>query len=67
MFICICNSLTDRQIRSTSGEAGCSIKTVYERLGVKPKCGRCVPFVKALITNAFDSDSGSLSSYSAVD
>jgi bacterioferritin-associated ferredoxin len=48
MFVCLCNGLTDRDVRD-SAEAGCSVAMVYRSLGCQPQCGKCVPFVRDML------------------
>jgi len=48
MYLCICNAITDRQARS-HGSASCSVAAFYRALGVKPKCGKCVPLVREML------------------
>jgi bacterioferritin-associated ferredoxin len=48
MYICLCNALTDRDVRAKSGE-GCSVSMVYRSLGCEPQCGKCVPFVRQML------------------
>jgi len=51
MYVCICNSLTDRDVRRAaqeSGERRCP-KSVYRRLGCRPRCGRCLSFAGEII------------------
>ena len=51
MYICLCNVLTDRDVR-----AGCdgaqSVSTVYRALGCEPRCGKCVPLVRQILREA---------------
>ncbi len=49
MYICICNGLTDRQARSQSNS---SVAEFYRALGVKPKCGKCIPAVREILESA---------------
>ena len=49
MYVCLCNRLTDRQILSQSQGPNSSVEAVYESLGVKPKCGKCLPLARALL------------------
>jgi bacterioferritin-associated ferredoxin len=50
MFVCVCNAVTDRQIRSQSE---CSrhgtVAEIYRALGVRVQCGKCVPAAKSII------------------
>ena len=54
MYLCICNAITDRQARSRSS-ASCSVAAFYRALGVKPKCGKCVPLVRQMLDAHDDS------------
>jgi bacterioferritin-associated ferredoxin len=49
MYLCICNAITDHQARSHGTDAGCSVAAFYRALGVKPKCGKCVPMVREIL------------------
>ena len=41
MYVCICNSITDRQVK-TAIEAGAEgWKDVHAHYGCKPNCGKC--------------------------
>jgi len=48
MYICLCNGLTDRDVRANC-ESGCSVAMVYRALGCEPQCGKCVPFVRQML------------------
>jgi bacterioferritin-associated ferredoxin len=49
MYLCICNAITDHQARSHGADAECSVAAFYRALGVKPKCGKCVPMVREIL------------------
>ena len=49
MYICLCNALTDRDVRAHSADGGCSVAMVYRALGCEPQCGKCVPFVRQML------------------
>jgi bacterioferritin-associated ferredoxin len=49
MFVCICNAVTDRQIRTQAECCRGSVAQVYRALGAKVQCGRCVPAAKSII------------------
>jgi bacterioferritin-associated ferredoxin len=51
MYVCICNAISDRQARSHTDSAGCSVAAFYRALGVKPKCGKCVPAVREMLAS----------------
>lgn len=48
MYVCLCNALTERDVRAKSGE-GCSVEMIYRSLGCEPQCGKCVPFVRQML------------------
>jgi bacterioferritin-associated ferredoxin len=48
MYICLCNALTDRDLRVHS-EGACSVAMVYRSLGCEPQCGKCVPYVRQML------------------
>jgi bacterioferritin-associated ferredoxin len=48
MYICLCNGLTDREIRAKCDNGG-SVAMVYRSLGCEPQCGKCVPFVRQML------------------
>lgn len=52
MYICLCNAITDRDVRTHGAGEGCSVATVYRALGVKPQCGKCVPYIRQLLRPA---------------
>ncbi|HWD58123.1 MAG TPA: (2Fe-2S)-binding protein [Stellaceae bacterium] len=48
MYICLCNGLTDRDVRANC--EGCpSVAMVYQALGCAPQCGKCVPYVRQML------------------
>ena len=52
MYVCICNGVTDRQIRDAA-EAGCSSLTeLTMRTGVGANCGSCLASAEALLSEA---------------
>ncbi|MBV8889238.1 MAG: (2Fe-2S)-binding protein [Alphaproteobacteria bacterium] len=55
MYICLCNRLTDRDLRAQCGRESCSVSMVYRALGAEPQCGKCVPFVRQMLRQAVES------------
>ena len=52
MYVCICNGVTDRQIRDAA-DAGCSSLTeLTMRTGVGANCGSCLAAAEALLSEA---------------
>jgi bacterioferritin-associated ferredoxin len=50
MYVCICNAISDRQARSHTDSGACSVAAFYRSLGVKPKCGKCAPALRDMLT-----------------
>ena len=49
MYVCLCNGLSDRDIRRAADQGHCSVKSAYGALEAKVNCGRCVPMAHDLI------------------
>lgn len=41
MYVCICNAVTERQVRECAGSGVASLEELAFRLGVGAGCGRC--------------------------
>jgi bacterioferritin-associated ferredoxin len=41
MYICICNAITESQVRACAKEGACSLRDLECRLGIGSGCGRC--------------------------
>jgi bacterioferritin-associated ferredoxin len=49
MYVCVCNAISDRDVRAC-GEGDCStVAMAYRSLGKPPKCGKCVPLMRRLV------------------
>lgn len=48
MYVCLCNALTDRDVRPHL-DGGCSVSMVYQACGCRPQCGKCVPYVRQML------------------
>lgn len=54
MYVCLCNRITDRDVRLCA-EAECpTVSSVYRSLGGKPRCGKCVPYLRQMIREIGD-------------
>jgi len=49
MYVCICNAVTDRQIRAQSDGSRTTVADIYRALGVKLQCGKCVRTAKCIL------------------
>jgi bacterioferritin-associated ferredoxin len=48
MYVCICNAVTDGQIRGAVEEGITSMKGLRETLGCSNQCGKCARHVKQI-------------------
>ena len=49
MYVCICNGITDRQVREAA-QAGCgSLPELTMRTGVGSNCGSCLALAEAIM------------------
>ena len=53
MYVCLCNALTDRQVKQAAASAG-TIKpsSIYSACGCRAQCGQCVKALVALLRSA---------------
>lgn len=49
MYVCLCQGVTDGQIREAILEGCCSYREVRETLGVANKCGKCACLAKEVV------------------
>jgi len=49
MYVCICNSVTDRQIREARDDGACSLEALGRELKVATCCGRCAECAEKIL------------------
>ena len=49
MYVCVCNAITDRDVRAQVEREGCTVASIYHGLGKKPSCGKCAPLMCRLL------------------
>jgi len=54
MYICLCNALTDRDLRPHLASGTSSVSMVYRACGCQPRCGKCVPLVRQMLREEND-------------
>jgi bacterioferritin-associated ferredoxin len=52
MYICLCNGVTERQIRECAAQGACSLKDLEHCLGVGAGCGRCGHVAKEVLRDS---------------
>ncbi len=60
MIVCSCNVVTDSEIRATLASKACPRTpfAVYESLGCRLNCGRCIATVRTIINAANETTNG---------
>ncbi len=49
MYVCLCEGVTDGQIRRAVSEGHSSMRKLREHLGVASSCGRCALYAKQVL------------------
>lgn len=49
MYVCLCQGITDRQIRAAVDDGANSLRDVRAALGVASQCGKCGKLTKEII------------------
>ena len=49
MYVCVCNAVTENQVREALEEVGGSVAYLRTKLGVGACCGSCVEVAEELI------------------
>jgi bacterioferritin-associated ferredoxin len=52
MYVCICNAVSDRQIRVAVERGATTLKDLNRALGVAGKCGKCAVFAQRTLKAA---------------
>lgn len=52
MFVCICNQVTDKQIRQAAEEGLCSFDSLSAELNVGTCCGKCKTCARKVLREA---------------
>ena len=52
MYVCLCNGITDGEIRRHASAAVCTPGAVYRAKGVAPRCGKCIPMLRSILEEA---------------
>ncbi|WP_025823241.1 bacterioferritin-associated ferredoxin [Shewanella marina] len=52
MYVCLCNAVTDRQIKQAIASGDNNLSDVKKRLGVANQCGKCAQLATKIIQSA---------------
>ena len=58
MYICLCHGFTDKQVKSAVADGRRTLAEVYTYLGGRPRCGKCVAEVRALMPCSGSAETG---------
>lgn len=58
MYVCLCNGVTESQIRDAVSEGATSLLDLSSRLGVAMTCGRCADCARQVIQETCTSPRG---------
>ncbi|MFZ2266791.1 MAG: (2Fe-2S)-binding protein [Azonexus sp.] len=56
MYVCVCQAVTDRQIREAARDGARTLKDLRRDLGVTRDCGRCASCARACLDEANQCD-----------
>ena len=54
MYLCICNSVTDRDIRGAVGVGATTVKSLCRELGIAISCPSCTMCVRQHLSDALE-------------
>jgi bacterioferritin-associated ferredoxin len=52
LYVCLCNGVTERQVRAQAGCGAPTVSDVHRALGSTPKCGKCIPMMRRIVREA---------------
>lgn len=52
MYVCVCNGITDRQIRAAAARGVTSLQELQDELGVASQCGNCAEHALSTLVEA---------------
>ena len=60
MYICLCNAITERQVRECARSGACSPEELVSQLGVGSGCGRCLECAVELLREGMQTEQAGL-------
>jgi len=61
MFVCVCNGITERQVREAIDLGATTLQDLTVSLGVASGCGTCAEFTRRMLEQSRDRREGILS------
>lgn len=56
MYVCVCNAVTDSEVRSCMRDGARTLADLREQLSVATDCGRCASLARAMLREQRESD-----------
>lgn len=66
MFVCICNGVTDNDIRDAVDDGADSVRDLNKTMGVGNCCGKCTRVARQVIKSHLEEKDGMSLAYEAV-
>ena len=54
MIVCVCNAITEHELRDAAGRDARTPEAAYEKLGCEPQCGCCLGYAQEIIDEELD-------------
>ena len=55
MIVCVCNNISDREIRQAADLGISSVAELHRELGVGTMCGKCVSYAREVLNEHLES------------
>ncbi len=52
MVVCVCNSIRESDVRDAVRKGATCPRSAYASLGLRPRCGQCLPFAREVVSSA---------------
>jgi bacterioferritin-associated ferredoxin len=49
MIVCVCNAITEHEVRELAHKGAHTPEAAYEKLGCEPQCGCCLDYAQEVI------------------
>ena len=49
MIVCVCNAITEKEVREAASQGARTPEDAYARLGCEPQCGCCLDYAQDII------------------
>ena len=46
MIVCVCNAITEGELRDLARAGACTPEEAYDKLGCEPQCGSCLSYAQ---------------------